>query len=266
MRPAFKYYGGKFVLAPWIISFFPPHRVYVEPCCGAASVLLTKEPSEVETINDLNSDIVNFFKVLRDNTEALERALQLTPWSREEYYSHYERTEDPVENARRFWTGCAMSISNLPYTSSGINFTGKTIPYKAACRVYSDMSYLYAVARRFKQVQIENDDAISVIKRYDAPHTLIYFDPPYVHEKRSSSRYSVDADTEFHKSAAVALRDCESHVIVSGYECSLYNELYAGWHVEKRETFANKGSRKTEVLWISPRAWQAIKSRQKNMF
>src|SRR6266576_1049473 len=100
-RPILRYHGGKFVLAPWIISHFPEHRVYVEPYGGAASVLLRKERSYAEVYNDLDSEIVNLFRVARDNGKELIRVLALTPFAREEYQAAWEATDDPLEQARR---------------------------------------------------------------------------------------------------------------------------------------------------------------------
>jgi len=105
-RPALKYYGGKWILADWIISFFPDHINYVEPCGGAASVLLRKSLSPLETYNDINGRVVNFFKVLRDQPEALVAKIKLTPWSRTEQRLARELSEDPIEDARRFF--CVM--------------------------------------------------------------------------------------------------------------------------------------------------------------
>ena len=127
-RPAVRFFGGKFRLAAWIIHHFTPHESYLEPCMGAASVLLQKPRSKCETINDLSGDVCNFFRVLRDREEELIRAIDLTPWAREEYQLHHEPTDDPVERARRFWVGCSMSIGGMPFTTSGWRTVTQTMP------------------------------------------------------------------------------------------------------------------------------------------
>ena len=112
-HPILKYYGSKFRLAQWIISHFPAHRHYVEPFGGGASVLLVKEPAPLETINDLNDKIINFFRVLRASPEELVKQIRLTPWARKEYEYCLDETEDesPVEMARKLYYRLTMSIS-----------------------------------------------------------------------------------------------------------------------------------------------------------
>lgn len=264
-RPALRYYGGKWKLAPWIISHFPPHKNYVEPCGGAASVLLQKPRSPLETYNDLDGNVVNFFRVLRDRLDELIWAIRLTPWARAEYELSFEPTDDDLERARRFFVQSWMSMQGA---------TDPTV--KGTWRVMRDNSEgsntgaydlrsipvaLAQIASRLKLVQIENQDWIEVTKRFDGPNTLIYFDPPYVKRERSSTMcYNYEwADTQ-HTEAAALLRECAGYVIVSGYACDLYAELYEahGWQRVDKEAQTNSGGKRIESLWLSPRTWAAL--------
>lgn len=267
-RPALRYYGGKWKLAPWIISHFPPHKNYVEPCGGAASVLLQKPRSPLETYNDLDGNVVNFFRVLRDRPDELIRKIRLTPWARAEYELSKTPSIDPLENARRFFICGWMSISGMSFEMS----TGfRTASYREqsfspSCQNFSELvegKLLDQIANRFRGVQIENNDALYVIERYDHLTSLIYFDPPYVPETRSApNQYIVDQGNDFHVSSATLLRAVKGYVIVSGYACPLYTALYEnyGWQRVDKESQTNSGGKRIESLWLSPRTVKALNS------
>lgn len=264
-RPALRYYGGKWNLAPWIISHFPPHKNYVEPCAGACSVLLQKPRSRLETINDLDGNVVNFFQVLRDRPEDLMRKIRLTPWAREEYEVCRSGTDDPLETARRFFCSSWMAISAMPFDKS----TGmRTVSDSGQC--YSllnigftdaSLAHIESVAARLAGVQIENVDYRQCIDRYDNLDSLIFFDPPYVKQTRTvQSMYVFEWSDEQHAEAARLLRQRSGYVVVSGYACPLYTELYEshGWHRVDKESQTNSGGKRIESLWLSPRTWQAL--------
>lgn len=182
-RPVLRYHGGKWQIGGWIISHFPAHRIYVEPYGGAASVLLQKKPSFIEVYNDMDDEIVNLFRVLRDeaSTTRLRQMLELTPWSRTEFYESYEPTDDPIELARRVIVRSYMAFgttsrranrTGFRASARGRNYTG--IP---DWRNYPD--HLINVTRRFDNVIIENQEALKVIESQDSPSTLFYCDPTY---------------------------------------------------------------------------------------
>jgi DNA adenine methylase len=263
-RPALRYYGGKWKLAPWIISHFPEHKNYVEPCGGAASVLLRKPRSKLETYNDLDGNVVNFFQVLRDQPDELIRKIKLTPWARAEKELSIQPSSDPVEKARRFFVSMWQGMQGGHYAKEGNTWR---VQHHCDSRGNYDLLHLQEenlikVASRFLDMQIENQPAQDVIKRYDNTDTLIYFDPPYLKETRSHrNTYRLETDNAFHIEAAELLRNAKGYVIVSGYACPLYTELYEnhGWERKDKEAQTNSGGKRIESLWLSPRTSEALK-------
>lgn len=262
-RPALRYYGGKFRLAPWIISHFPKHQAYVEPCGGAASVLLQKPRSPLETYNDLDGNVVNFFRVLRNRPEELIRKIRLTPWSRKEKDLSFEDCSDELESARRFWVSVTMSISGgRGDTNPGF----RVIKTADHCGKLPDLypennePGLRFAVERLSGVQIENIDALDCIERYGHEDSLIYFDPPYVAITRTEPcRYSLEVDNYFHAAASRLLRRTPGYVIVSGYACSLYSDLYEihGWKRVDKGVRTN-GKTRIESLWLNPKTVEAL--------
>jgi DNA adenine methylase len=273
-RPALRYYGGKWKLAPWIISHFPKHLNYVEPCGGAASVLLQKPRSPLETYNDLDGNVVNFFRVLRDQPEELIRKIRLTPWARAEFEECRCPMGDDVERARQFFASAWQGISSMPHDKHTgwrtVSYSGQS--YSPQVHNYFDMvdsETLGHLARRFYGVQIDNRESSYIIDRYDDKDTLFYFDPPYVEETRASNNvYAIDWNgNQLHIEAAELLRQCAGYVVVSGYACPLYTELYEshGWHRVDKEAQTNSGGKRIESLWLSPRTWKALQNDYSDM-
>lgn len=261
-RPALRYHGGKWRLAPWIISHFPPHVCYVEPFGGGASVLLRKPPSSIEVYNDAGSDVVNFFRVLRERPDELVKAIDLTPYSRAEYLGAQEPCDDPLERARRFytwsWQGRGRAGVKEP---GGWRFMVRNLRGRTPVEDWNNHHHLWDVAQRLKEVQFEQGDALTVIGRYDDPGTLFYVDPPYVQSTRgrrwTGTAYTHDYTDDDHRELAKALHNIEGMAIVSGYPSGLYEELYGGWARVTTEALTDAKTRETERLWISPRAQDA---------
>ncbi len=264
-RPVLRYHGGKWLLAPWIISHFPEHRVYVEPYAGAGSVLMRKTRSYAEVINDLDDEIVNLFEVLREpeTAEQLVRQLELTPYSRTEFFRSYEDAVDPVERARRRVVRSGMAFGTTagkrnrtgfratPWRSGGSNGTQDWRSYPGSIASFID---------RLRGVCIDCRPAVEIIKQQDAPETLFYVDPPYPLATRSAMRFRSDNERAYrhemtdddHRELAALLQSVSGMVVLSGYECELYEvELYSGWHSVKRETLADGARKRTEVLWMN---------------
>ena len=258
-RPVLRYHGGKWRLAPWIISHFPPHRVYVEPFGGAASVLLRKERSYAEVYNDLDGEVVNLFRVLRDEESAarLVEMVALTPFARYEFEESYATHGDPVEQARRTVTRSFMGFgSNAHNRKTGFRANSNrsgTTPARD-WRNYPDA--MGATVERLRGVVIEHRDATEVIRQHDGPRTLHYVDPPYPAGTRDRGvDYAHEMSDEQHRSLAAALHEVEGAVILSGYACDLYDrELYPDWRRVTKATHADGARDRTEVLWLNPAA------------
>jgi DNA adenine methylase len=262
-RPALRYYGSKWRLAPFVIAQFPPHTCYVEPFGGGAAVLLQKPPSYVEVYNDADRLVVTFFRVLRERPEALIRAIERTPFSRAELELAYRPSEDELEQARRFYVRAWQSRSGPSgQWRGGWRFERSDARHKTITANWNDTCHLWAIARRLKQVCIECDEALAVIGRYDAPATLFYLDPPYPRRTRARwgrTGYRHEMTDEDHHRLAGVLHGIQGLALVSSYPSDLYDELYGarGWRKVAREVRTEVKKTATEVLWISPRASQA---------
>ncbi len=253
-RPILRYFGGKWMLAPWIIEHFPPHRVYVEPYGGGASVLLRKERAHSEVYNDLDSTIVDVFRVLQSKPGELERIIRLTPFSREEYDLFYESTEDQVESARRT---IGRSLMGFGGNSTGGSKTGFRTTSVLSNRVpamdwvnYPDEIHLFA--NRLAGVVIENRDAKEVMSLQDGGSTLHFVDPPYPHDTRSIKHgYRCEMTDEDHLSLCRFIKELKGMVILCGYRNDIYDRIL-GWKSIEREALADGARKRLEVLWMNP--------------
>lgn len=276
---ALRYFGGKALLAPWIISHFPPHECYVEPFGGGASVLLQKPPARYEVYNDGDGSVVNFFRVLRERPDEFLRAVALTPYAREEAERSCDpETDDPdgpldaVERARRFYVRSWQTRHGAPSRGklgwryekycAGTNW-GTTV-----CGQFARLDHFPDLAARLKAVQIEHDDALRVLARFDGPDTLFYVDPPYVPATRTA-RWSVDAyavemDADGHARLAESLRGLRGMVVLSGYDCAQYREAFDahGWTRRERLARVQSAEQRLEVLWLSPGTEARLGTRQ----
>ncbi|MGW0012558.1 DNA adenine methylase [Streptomyces tendae] len=279
MRPPFPYYGAKARLAPWIVGHMPlEHRVYVEPFAGSAAVLFARpRPAAHEILNDLDGNVVTFFRALRDREQELVRALTLTPYSREEYRAadlEASSNLDDLERARRFFVRTTQSF-NACGAAAGKRASwsnGMRRGSSQATTVADLVDRLYYVAARLRKVVLENRRAADVIALYDDPDVVMYCDPPYLDSTRTGLRahrqgdYAHDTNTEAdHRELAKVLHGCRSAVLLSGYASPLYDELYGDWdRVEvtvQRPTTNRRGHTGTagvEVVWSNrPLARQA---------
>lgn len=264
-RPALRYHGAKWNLAPWVIRHFPAHELYCEAYGGSGAVLLRKDRSLLEVYNDLDEEVVNFFRVMRDDPDRLIRGIEMTPFAKAEWELSYQPAEDPVEAARRFYVRAYMSIAGpTAQWSTGwrrqkkfSRGTGGESKMTPAPISFMRTEHLYTVANRFRGVQIERDDAIAVIERYDTPETLFYCDPPYVCETRGhwkDKAYTHEMDDDDHRELGNVLHQVEGMVVLSGYRCDLYDEAFADWQRFDRSARVNGPGSATESLWLNPAA------------
>ncbi|MES2155419.1 MAG: DNA adenine methylase [bacterium] len=265
-RPVLRWHGGKWMLAPWIIDHFPPHRVYTEAFGGAASVLLRKPRAYAEVYNDLDQEVVGLFRLLREPSAAAElrRRVDLTPFSRAEFEQAYEFTEEPFEQARRLIVRSFFGHgSDSPRIDKSVGFRqGGHDGGRAPSRDWTNYpSALEAIAERLRGVLVECRPAAEVIEAQDRPDALHFVDPPYLLSTRkagSAGSYRHEMTDADHRDLARVLRAVLGGVVLSGYPSPLYDEdLYPDWNRVARSALADGASKRTEVLWINQAAWSA---------
>lgn len=260
-RPILRYHGGKWRLAKWIISHFAPHRIYVEPFAGAASVLLQKHRSYSEVYNDLDGQIVNLFRVLRSPSQARElvRLVKLTPYARSEFETSYILADDPIEQARRTLFRSMAGFSSVGATGKWKTGFRGNVTRTGTTPAHDWKSFPLAIEKivdRLQGVVIENEDARVIINRYDHPQALLYVDPPYPFDTRfirwAGEAYAHEMSDDDHRELAQLLHQCRGQVVVSGYACPLYDdELFSTWFRFERSARADGAKKRTEVLWVN---------------
>jgi DNA adenine methylase len=274
VKPPFTYFGGKTAIASKIASLLPAHEHYVEPYCGSLAVLLAKPPSMMETVNDLDGELINFWRVLRTRLDEFSVACALTPHSRLEAdiaEDNANQDLDDLERARRLWVRLTQCRGGHTVHRSGWRFYRDARGSTASMPDYLDayVSRLGPAVARLRGVSLENRAALEVIAGYGQhARTLLYVDPPYpesVRKKCSGGRsrgpyyaHEVRTDAD-HTLLLEALLGCKSAVLVSGYACPLYDEALAAWHRREVGTQTGNGGgdrARTEVLWCN-RPWAA---------
>ncbi len=261
-RPILRYHGGKWRLSKWIISNLPSHRIYVEPFGGAASVLLKKQRAYAEIYNDLDSEITNLFRITRDRGDELRRALELTPFSREEFELAWLPTDDPLERARRTVVRAGMGRDSASATMSRKSSFRVYVGDKRSATTMTDwVNYpaaLNAITDRLRGVAIENRDAIAVMKAYDSESTLHYVDPPYVDSTRDDGHdYRHEMNDQQHADLLSELGKLRGMIVLSGYDNQMYRDLLPHWDIAQKRTFADGAKARTEILWLSPNCHNA---------
>lgn len=255
-RPVLRWHGGKWLLAPWIIENLPPHRVYVEPFGGAASVLLRKPRAYAEVYNDLDCDVVNLFRVLRDAESGarLAELVRLTPFARDEQVEAYDPTDDAVEQARKLIVRSFMGFgSNGTHRATGFRANSNRSGTTPARDWFNYPEALAAVVDRLRGVTIENRDACEVMAAHDTDEALHYVDPPYLPDTRDAGGdYAHELTADDHEKLLVFLRGLKGAVVLSGYPHSLYDDALPGWTRIERAALADGARVRTEVLWINP--------------
>lgn len=254
MKAIAKYPGSKWSLANWIISFFPEHHSYVEPFFGSGAVLFNKPRSHIETINDLDGNVVNLFNCIRSDPKRLARNIYLTPYAREIYEkAFFENPEEPFERALNFFIRLNMGY--------GFRTTGEKVGWKNDVqgreRSYASRDWcnlpekIMQAAERLRGVQIENRPAAELIPRFNFKNVLIYCDPPYMLETRHGNQYKYEMNTENHVELLELLIKHKGPIVISGYETELYNNMLASWNRYEKTTYSQTCSKKREFIWMN---------------
>lgn len=256
MNAVIKYPGAKWSLARWIIDHFPEHHSYLEPFFGSGAVLFTKERSRIETVNDLDDDVINLFEWIRRDPERLSKAIYWTPYSREVYEQAWaaQYTEaDSFQRAVNFYARMMMG--------HGFRTTGEKVGWKndvqgreaayAATYWCKTPEVIFQAAERLRGVQIEKSPAVKLIERFNFPNVLIYADPPYLLGTRHGKQYKHEMDDHDHIELLEALKAHRGPVLLSGYDSKLYNDILCGWVRDEAMSIAQTSTKRREVLWMN---------------
>ena len=256
MNAVVKYPGAKWNIAEWIISFFPQHHSYLEPYFGSGAVLFCKRRSNIETVNDLNGDVINFFDWVKHDPERLAREIYLLPYARDVYDAAFDRlhTEtDPFQRAVDFYTRMMMG--------HGFRTTGEKVGWKNDIqgreKAYAAIGWqnapliLMEAAERLRGVQIENKPAVELIRRFHFRNVLIYADPPYLISTRHGKQYAEEMTDDDHAELLDALLHHPGPVLISGYDHELYKQKLSGWYKTSRHTIDQKSRVREEWLWMN---------------
>lgn len=254
MKAVMKYPGSKWSLAKWIISFFPEHHSYLEPFFGSGAVLFQKPRSNIETVNDLDDNVVNLFEWIRRDPAKLANEIYWTPYARQVYENAFAVVpEDSLGKAVNFYIRLNMG--------HGFRTNGEKVGWKNDVqgreRAYASQDWCHLpdkimqAAERLRGVQIEHRLAVEVIRRFNFPNVLIYADPPYVLETRHGKQYRCEMDDVDHAELLDVLEAHSGRVLISGYDNPLYNNRLRDWHREETICYSQVSSKRREVLWMN---------------
>ena len=254
MKAVIKYPGSKWSIARWIIGFFPPHHSYLEPFFGSGAVLYNKPRSHIETVNDLDGNVVNLFEWIRQDPERLAREIYLTPYARQVYNAAFET--EPVDSFER-----AVNFYIRLNMGHGFRTNGERVGWKNDVqgreRSYASQDWcnlpgkIMQAAERLRGVQIENMPAVELIQRFNYPNVLIYADPPYVLSERHGKQYRFEMEDDAQVDLLDVILAHKGPVLISGYDNDLYNDRLHSWHREETDCYSQVCSKKREVLWMN---------------
>lgn len=258
MRTVLKYPGSKWNIASQLVEMIPEHHSYVEPFFGSGAVLFNKTPSDIETINDLDSDVTNLFHCIQKDSERLARLVMTTPFSREEYDNQFEISDgaiciDSFHRAAGFLIRC--------WQGHGFRTNGYKVGWKndvvgrerayALWNWYRLPGWIIDIAERLRRVQIENRPALEVIKRFNYENVFMYLDPPYLLETRRGKQYKHEMTDAEHEEMLKELLQSKAQIMISGYESEMYNDYLKGWNKYIFNSCAEHGKPRKEVIWMN---------------
>lgn len=258
MRAVLKYPGSKWNIAGDLAELIPPHHSYVEPYFGSGAVLFTKAPSDIETVNDLDGDVVNLFRCIQQDPGRLAGLVMTTPYSREVYDRQFDSPKeslytDDFERAAGFLVRC--------WQGHGFRTMGNKVGWKndvvgrermyALWNWYRLPDWIIEIAERLRQVQIENRPAIEVIRKFDHPGVFMYIDPPYLLNTRKGKQYKHEMTDQDHEELLGTIMQSQARIMISGYESELYDRYLSGWKKEYFSSCAESGRPRQEVVWMN---------------
>lgn len=268
IKSPINWFGGKYYMKDTIISLFPEHKTYVEGFGGAGHIIFAKQPSEVDVYNDINEGLYLFFKLLRqENTkDKLISAIQLTPYSREEFYNcrdtYKESNIDDIEKARRFYIRTMQSFSSIGTAWSYSKNKSRRGMSQAVSKYLGNVDdNMLSLIDRLREIQVEHLDVIDLLDKYDSDDTLFYLDPPYIAETRTNANvYDKEMPIDKHKELIQKICNVKGKVILSGYDNPIYEELLNnGWSKINIGLYANRNREKDnektklkdEYIWVN---------------
>ena len=253
MNAILNYPGAKWGMAKQIVSIMPPHRSYLEPFFGSGAVLFNKPPSAIETVNDIDGDIVNFFKVLREQTSELIEAINLTPYARDVFDdAHENRGTSDFDKAYRFAIRSRMGHGFKTYQKTGFKIDVYARERSYCVSVWNKMpAQLAEAAERLKGVQIENRPALDLIKKFNYDNVLIYADPPYLLNTRGWKQYRHEMNEQEHLDLLAVLTKHKGKIILSGYPSEMYDRELKGWNKIQKKSYNRNSDPRTAVLWCN---------------
>lgn len=261
LQTVLKYPGAKNRIADWICGYIPKHKVYVEPYMGSLAVFFNKRPARIETLNDLDGNVVNYFRVLREKPQELAEQLSLTPFSRDEYYNAFEVSESDsdVERARKFAVRCWQGFGCSNLYKNGFRSSQQSNSPHCTKEWRSIPDRLMEASKRLLNAQIENLPAVEIINRYNTADVFMYIDPPYLRDTRKPNLYKHEMTDSDHEELLKLLVKHPGRILLSGYENEMYNNYLKGWHKEHKRTQAEAGNIRVETLWMNYEPAQQIK-------
>lgn len=263
MNRLMNYPGQKWGIAKEIVSYFPEHIVYLEPFFGSGSVFFSKSRCRMEVINDLDDDVINLFKVIRELPEELANLIYFTPYSRQEFQNSYDRENiTDLERARRFLTGVFQSQSSSLHYKSGWKRSG-ILRWHSISKDWAKVpESILEAADRLREVEIEHKNALELIPQYNCPECLIYLDPPYIKGTRKLWMYKHEFyKEEQHEQLLEVILQHKGPCVLSGYDNDLYKDVLedkAKWHKVIIKGRARNGNTTNECLWLNRQKQMSI--------
>lgn len=253
MKTVLKYPGAKNRIANWICEYIPPHKVYLEAYFGSGAVFFNKIPAKIETLNDLDGNVVNYFKIIRERPQELAQQLNMTPYGRDEYYQSCEilPEDSDLERARKFAVRCWQGFGCSNLYRNGFRSSQQSKSPHTTKEWRNLPERLLEASERLKNAQIENLPATELIKRYNTSDVFLYVDPPYLHRTRKNHLYRFEMEDQDHIELLELLARHQGKILLSGYDNEMYNKMLHGWKRVQTKTQAEAGIPRVETLWMN---------------